>query len=804
MNVGVVSVARIGRMTDIVEESYMSSELHRFLVTLVVLLVAATVAAGEGRSPAAGRSALLGVVTVELPLQGVSLRRGPGGRAVFAGAPFGGHAGRPALPVRELTLLLPPNADIGSVKARIKNPVVTTMDDTWDVAPVPLSAIGGQVLPEGRRIVAGRDVAAYATDAYLPGSFLGRVSSGCIREWRLAHVEVFPYRYNPASRRLQRLSSGRLVVTYGRAGTAGTARTRAAALAERVRARVRRKSCNFSAAALWYDETQGEQGGVSTPGYVILTTSAIEGASTSLASFVAAREAGGFEVTVVTEATWGGGTGDAAAENIRAWLQSNYQSQSIEYVLFIGNPNPDSGDVPMKMCWPRNNATTYTQYKESPSDYYYADLTGNWDLDGDGKYGEYDDDGGAGGWDRDYEVIVGRIPCYGSMPDLDAILTKIVQYPNSPMAWRKKALMAVYPADGSTPGYHPMEEIKDQVLIPKGDWQWHRVYNEDYGLTPPPETTPCSVTNVTNTWNGSQFGAVFWFTHGSSTSASNVMDVSHAATLSDSHPAFIYQSSCYNGKPETTNNLAYSLLKNGAVATVGATRVSWYALGQTSCSGTATNQGMLVEYGRRLIAEEMPAGQALQDMKMDINPSWWGGSQWMNYLDYNLYGCPAVGVYTVAPEPPALYVQSTPIDGVEIIGDPVAAGGVTDYQVLLPAGTQVAMTAPETFSDGSDEYTFVNWVLNGTPRTAGHTVLTFVLNEESTAVAEYRLSGEGRKGDFDLDGDVDFWDLMEFADVYGLSKGDPGWDPNGPIGDFDDDDTVGFWDMMEFAGVYGT
>ena len=157
-------------------------------------------------------------------------------------------------------------------------------------------------------------------------------------------------------------------------------------------------------------------------------------------------------------------------------------------------------------------------------------------------------------------------------------------------------------------------------------------------MTPPPETTPCTVTNVTNAWNGSDFGAVFWWTHGSSTSAADVMDLTHAATLDDAHPGFAFQCSCSNGTPEATNNLGYSLLKNGCISTVSASRVSWYEIGQTSFAGTATNSGMTFEYSQRLIAEEMYAGDALNDLKSDISPGF--EELWMNYLDFNLYGCP--------------------------------------------------------------------------------------------------------------------------------------------------------------------
>ena len=137
------------------------------------------------------------------------------------------------------------------------------------------------------------------------------------------------------------------------------------------------------------------QSSVQPADYAIITTSAISSASTKLAAFVAFRESKGLRVRVVTETQWGGGTGDAAANRIRDWLKNNYLALGLRYVLLIGDPTPSNGSVPMKLLWPRHNEPSY---QDGPSDYFYADLTGNWDLDGDGYYGEYPDDFGAGGW----------------------------------------------------------------------------------------------------------------------------------------------------------------------------------------------------------------------------------------------------------------------------------------------------------------------------------------------------------------------------------------------------------------------
>ena len=84
-------------------------------------------------------------------------------------------------------------------------------------------------------------------------------------------------------------------------------------------------------------------------------------------------------------------------------MQENYIEKNIEYVLLIGNPDPDDqfdendsiGDVPMKWTFPLNKYQYITRtpmyasdIKPCPTDYYYSDLSGNWDIDGDLLYGE--------------------------------------------------------------------------------------------------------------------------------------------------------------------------------------------------------------------------------------------------------------------------------------------------------------------------------------------------------------------------------------------------------------------------------
>jgi len=631
-----------------------------------VLVLSVVLAAGCLASCAEGAE-----VAVVLDPPRVEVAEGEDGSAVFicGAAQRLNEAGEPNVPWQAVTVLLPPGAVIETVQVSLDAARYEAVAGKWQVSPMPapVANVEGREVaawPRGRRIEAGRDVEIYSADAEWPATNIRLVSAGELRGWKLTDVAVPLIKYNPVTGSVQRLKAGTLRVTFDdeladEAAAAGNVRANGAGAGGNVRARgarasfdpvsasaVRRIAVNFEQQRAAYEaeavvpttEGDGEATVNALPGYAIITTSAIVSASTKLDDFVAHKQAYGYDVHVITEAQFGGGTGDAAANNIRAWLKANYAGLSLQYVLLVGDPRPSTGAVPMKMTWPRHNDP---DYQEAPSDYFYADLTGNWDKDGDGYYGEWSDDFGTGGVDRHAEVLVGRIPYYGSIGDLDAILQKLIDYelewPDDAV-WRHDVLLPMEPSDASTPGYHLGEQIKTDAVVPEG-WSYHRIYEENYGLTPPPETTPCNVTNVTNVWSAGTFGLIVWWTHGWDQGASDIMDTGHVPSLNDNYPGLTFQCSCDNSHPETTNNLSYALLKNGAICTVGATRVSWYYPGQTDFRDSNSNSGMAYGYAYRLVRDDMSSGGALHDLKEDLVP--YGSAIWMNYVVFNIYGDPA-------------------------------------------------------------------------------------------------------------------------------------------------------------------
>jgi len=628
----------------------------------VCVLVFSTFAQGASITLNTGAEGTVGLQTAPLEVES-----GGDGMAVFScdDVRWLSDTGEPRIPWKVITVMLPPDAELLSVTCRIERPGLEGIAGTWQVEPMPPIATRDEngyeivVWPENKRIVDGRDADIYDRDAFWPEEQVRLMGTGKLRKWRLAEIAIPLVRYNPVRGWLMRLTEAGITVDFQRkARTPDTDRPDPIG-----RSRVQRMAANFAQAVAAYDRAAadgrddqvGVEEGETTPnpsstGYVIITTSAIQTASTKLGSFVTHKQSRGFNVQVVTESTWGGGSGDPAANNIRAWLAGNYVSADILYVLLLGDPRPDTGDVPMKMC-----------ISDHPTDYFYAELTADWDKDGDGIYGERGDDATAGDEvEKYFEVYTARIPYYGNIADTDAILQKMIDYETATdVDWRRNVLLPMVPLDDTTPSYQLGEQIKHNLLEPEAVAS-DRIYDKTYGVLPPPEYLRSEAYPAT-VWSRGKYGLNVWMTHGSSSGASGVINTGYVSDLDDSHPTATYQGSCSNSKPESTNNLGYALLKNGAIATVGATRVSWYYVGQTNFTNTTSIGGIGYQYAKRLVEKES-CGQAIYNTKEELTPG-----IWKNYYVMMLYGDPSVVIFGPSPDftvsPTDIFYQVGPHKG---------------------------------------------------------------------------------------------------------------------------------------------
>jgi len=604
------------------------------LIIILSLISLSSVSAGSGDQ-----------IDFALILPGYEIDQDEGGfdRVRVEGFGSTGVVGEPLLPVKTFTFALPPEADLDSLELEITSIKSEILSGTYNIPPVsPLLSVG----------VASQDSVAnrYPGDPQASShQWIELLPPGAYRQWQAARVAFYPFNFDPFTSELSIASEISIKINFEITGTAPPP------------------------AFLDQDLASSPE---PTYDLVIITSNYIIPNSTVFASFVSHKEALGYNTLVITETDFTPLTGQSPngyAERIRQWLIDHYLVYNIRYVLIIGDPYPEEtpgvvtiGDVPMKMVWPRKDAEFLEEYEEAPTDYFFADLTGDWNPDGDDYYGEYEDDylNAVGGVDLIPELVVGRIPIYNREYDeLDVILQKIIDYEMElNPTWRENILL---PMSYLNPTFDPSqasEQMLDDYLDPAG-FSSYTMYMDGSVCTAADTSYSFDEelragTMVRDNWAANDYGLVNWSGHGASyytvvgyegcydgiMANSILMTSAYASVLDDDHPSFVFHGSCNNGTPEVDSNLGTSLLGNGAIGTVSASRVSWFAPSEVygDFDSSLTNFGIAYEFMRNMVEDRLPAGDALYDARSRLTPD--NAEYLMNFFNFNLYGDPTVGL----------------------------------------------------------------------------------------------------------------------------------------------------------------
>jgi hypothetical protein len=291
--------------------------------------------------------------------------------------------------------------------------------------------------------------------------------------------------------------------------------------------------------------------------------------------------------------------------------------------------------------------------------------------------------GDIGPSDPDYtpEVYVGRIPVYNDdYEQLDEILRKIINYETDPgdITWRKSILLPMVETSPITFGGDLGEAIKTDAAIPSGS-SYYRIYEpEDAGFSPEDATGP-TIEKVRDEWENG-YGMVTWYAHGlpGGEAAQNVMNTANVGALDDAKPSFTMQPSCFNAWPENPDNLAYSLLKNGAIATIASTRMTTFQFGAFTSFNPVESVSHQVSYYYTLyvMRNNMPAGVAYSEVvKYHKAPN-------ANAIQYTLFGDPECQLFTVTPNGFPTADANGPYTGDE--GSPITfdASGSVDPEAM--------------------------------------------------------------------------------------------------------------------------
>jgi hypothetical protein len=159
---------------------------------------------------------------------------------------------------------------------------------------------------------------------------------------------------------------------------------------------------------------------------IVVAPAELAGAWQAYASY---RTLGGITTRVATvDEILAASSGVDDAEALRSWLRERWTAGSLRFVLLGG----DAEGVPFRRVESAVTVPfTATYTANGPAELYFAELDGEWDRDGDGSWGERDQDLSLVEA-RATEVAVGRVPA-GSTQEVADYVAKVGRYEGDPV-----------------------------------------------------------------------------------------------------------------------------------------------------------------------------------------------------------------------------------------------------------------------------------------------------------------------------------------------------------------------------------
>lgn len=235
--------------------------------------------------------------------------------------PQGGNPGEPMLPYKRVCLLVPPDANLGTVIAGLVSENWEDLSGEYEIAAVKPAATwnGTQFViswgvKDPSRIINGRDSDVYGSDAYFPSVPVQVMSVGKFRQWKLVELRIWLAAYNPVQKKVRTLKDAQTALNVQKLSAVQAVGLDSAVLpvipnTEKFLPELRSKIANPQDIDTFYGQQGAAAAQIGGPApsnvpadYVIITTNFIVANSTKLANFIAAKQTAGFTVNTVTEA----------------------------------------------------------------------------------------------------------------------------------------------------------------------------------------------------------------------------------------------------------------------------------------------------------------------------------------------------------------------------------------------------------------------------------------------------------------------------------------------------------------------
>ena len=365
------------------------------------------------------------------------------------------------------------------------------------------------------------------------------------------------------------------------------------------------------------------------------------------------RNAGFITKLLPVEWIYNNYTGADQPEQIRHFLQDAHAIWGLKYLLIAATHQL----IPTRKLYIAVPTFGFTYTEEIPADHiYYGCMTGSYDGNGNGRYGEYNDGDGGGDVDLTAEIMTGRFPVENQV-ELSHMIRKTLCHEDALKAslFNNGFISEKVDFGNIVYGEPFMEEIRN------GSTTYGKI---NLGYTNSPYDNDFITTNNLHDSDGYLFNKADCFSyltnnlysinhlgHGATYQCLklNVLiqsDYSNLAALQNPFPYFLYSQACNSGAFDSINCFAEQMVtvSNAAAAVVMNSRNGWASTASVSgyshffhrhfwdgaFRGNATTYGEMNEYARRMNLSNIPS----------FNGSFW---RWV-YYELNLFGDPAMPV----------------------------------------------------------------------------------------------------------------------------------------------------------------
>ncbi|RLF60010.1 MAG: hypothetical protein DRN25_03385 [Thermoplasmata archaeon] len=577
-------------------------------------------------------------------------------RVKMSGLPNSQNVGEPCLPVKPVNVLLPLGRAVKSIHVTVED--MTFLEGSYIIEPgqqaYPISYNWTfhnetpHATPPDKRI--------YDSSQPYPRTLFQKISVQKWRGYKILLLKLFPVHYIPKSGKLYYYKSMRLSISTKRVEPDLTN------YRGLLRDESRIKNLVVNPEAIDTYPKSGNRNG-ETYDYVVITNATFENAFLNLTNW---KETRGLytnytnlsakvvlleDITTNSSFWYDGYWGDGGNESIfndtqcqiRNFIKMAYNNWSTDYILLAGDADgpEDSPEAIIPHRGMYVYAGYYTDY-DIPCDMYYGALDGNWNNDGDDKWGEPEES------DLFAEVYIGRAPV-DSVQEANNFVNKIIAYENATShdeTYLKKALMIGPQLDRFTEGGNSKDRVTE--IIPQ--YTTTKVYHRD--------GTYSRSTIIQEMENGTHI--VNYDGHSSERCFASGIYINDVDSLNNDKYFLVYSCGCYSASFDNRSSSPgiyndydavgehFVTASGGAFAYIGNSRYGWSASGSTEGPGAKYDRSFFLA----LMNNATNVGKALQLSKENLLTEKGYMHRW-TYYTLNLLGDPETQIKTNLTAPTA-------------------------------------------------------------------------------------------------------------------------------------------------------